>query len=97
VGGLSNFQPGNILLVHIPFEKTRQLFKKQRRNFSALATFVRYEGGNAVVSLLKPVPLLGKSNANPEGLVRVIAIPVFYAKIIANNRDEIPAEFEFML
>jgi hypothetical protein len=93
VAGVSGLQPGNIVLVHVPFEKTRQLFKKQRRNFSALATFVRYEGGNAVVSLLKPVPLLGKSNANPDGLVSNIVIPNFYVKIIAPNADEIPDEY----
>jgi hypothetical protein len=94
VGGITGFQPGNTLLVHIPFEKTRQLFKKQRRNFSALGEFLRYEGGNVVVALLKPVPLLTKSNANPEGLVTVIAIPNIYAKIIAPSVDEIPVEFK---
>jgi hypothetical protein len=93
VGGMSNYQPGNVLLVHIPFEKTRQLFKKQRRNFSALATFVGYDGGNAVVSLLKPIPLLAKSNANPEGLVSNIAIPIFYTKIIALDINGIPDEY----
>jgi hypothetical protein len=96
-GGMTGLQPGNIVLVHIPFEKTRQLFKKQRRNFSALATFVRYEGSNAVVSLLKPVPLLAKSNANPHGLVSDIVIPIFYVKIIAPNADEIPDEFMMLI
>ncbi|GHU18501.1 hypothetical protein FACS189472_06930 [Alphaproteobacteria bacterium] len=93
VGGMSSYQPGNVLLVHIPFGKTRQMFKKQRRNFSALAKFVRYEGGNAVVELLKPVSLLGKSRTNPEGLVSNIVIPIFFTKIIARRIEEIPDEF----
>ncbi|GHU20119.1 hypothetical protein FACS189472_10940 [Alphaproteobacteria bacterium] len=97
VGGMTSYNVGNILLVHIPFEKTRQIFRKQRRNFSALAKFLRYEGGNAVVELLKPVQLLAKSVGNPEGNVRVIAIPIFYTKIIADSVDEIPGEFDELM
>jgi hypothetical protein len=93
VGGISGFHTGDVVLVHIPFEKTRQMFKKQRRNFSALARFIRYEGGNAVVSLFKPVSLLAKSVGNPQGLISDIAIPIFYVKIVARNGEEIPEEY----
>ena len=85
VSGMRSYQQDNVLLVHIPFEKTRQTFKKQRRNFSALATFVRYEGGNAIVKLLKPIPLSEKSVDTS-----VIAIPVFYTKYVCDSVDDIP-------
>jgi hypothetical protein len=97
VGGMSAFESGDLVLVHIPFEKTRQLFKKQRRNFSALARFMRYEGGNAVVTLLKGVPLKKGSRDNPEGLIETIAVPIFYVKIVAKKGQPIPTGFESML
>ncbi|GHU24983.1 hypothetical protein FACS189472_18090 [Alphaproteobacteria bacterium] len=88
-GGLTSYQPGNILLVHIPFEKTRQMFKKRRRNFDTLATFIGYEGGNVICELLKPVQLrAGKGPATKN-----IVLPIFYTKIIATNIDEIPPEY----
>jgi hypothetical protein len=94
IGGLSGYSPGNIVLVHTSFEKTRAMFKKQRRNFSALATFINYEGPNAHIRLMKPGPLLAPSVGNPDGLVSDLVIPVFYTKIICEDASKIPAEYK---
>jgi hypothetical protein len=74
-------------------EKTKLMFRKQRRNFSALATFVSYEGGNAHVKLLKPITLLKPSIGNPEGLISDIVIPIFFTKIIATSVNDIPEAY----
>ncbi|GHU25216.1 hypothetical protein FACS189472_18340 [Alphaproteobacteria bacterium] len=66
------------------------MFRKRRRNFSALAKFIGYEGGNVVCELLQAIPLLTKTRANPQGLTSMIVLPIFYTKIIAKSADEIP-------
>jgi hypothetical protein len=92
-GNLSSYEPGNIVLVHIPYPKTRKKFQKQRRNFSALATFMRYEGGNAFVKLIKNIPGLVSANTETE----LIVIPLYYTKFVCKNIDELPERFAEML
>jgi hypothetical protein len=87
IKGLRGYAPGNILLVHVPWRKTRLQFKKQRRNFSVLASFLRYEGGNAVVSLLKPIKL------HFSGEDQNIVIPIFYTKLVANSINELDQKY----
>jgi hypothetical protein len=87
VEGLKNFKVDDILLVHIPFEKTKGKFAKQRRNFSALARFDRYEGGNAVVTLLKTIP----------NLKNTLVIPLFYCKKIADSFDTVAQKYKTLL
>lgn len=82
VEGLRNFKQGNILMIHIPWIKTKQKFMKQRRNFSVLAEFEKYEGGNAVVSLLSEIPLLKKR----------LVLPLFYCKKVAESEDMLDRE-----
>jgi hypothetical protein len=49
IKGFNTYEPGTILLVRIPLKKTPYSMQKRRRNFDELATFVKYESGNAVV------------------------------------------------
>jgi hypothetical protein len=81
------FKPDNILLVHIPFEKTKKMFAKQRRNFSVLARFVRYEGGNAVINLLKEI----------DKMKTTLIIPVFYCKKVAESIDTLEEKYRSLL
>jgi hypothetical protein len=39
MAGLRGLEPGNIVIIHIPFQKTKLLFRKRRRNFGELAEF----------------------------------------------------------
>jgi hypothetical protein len=87
VAGLRNYQEGNIILVHIPFQKTKLMFTKQRRNFSKLAEFLRCEGGNAVVQLLTKMPNLSD----------ILVIPIYYTKFVASDKNNIPPEYQTQL
>jgi hypothetical protein len=70
IGGYAGFKPGDELMIHIPWQKTSQRFAKQRRSFSDLATFIGYEGGNAVVRVKSP----------PPGIKDIIVLPIYYIK-----------------
>jgi hypothetical protein len=50
---LRKFKPGDIVLVHRPLGKTPESFRKRRKNFDELATFIRYVEGNVEVKLFK--------------------------------------------
>jgi hypothetical protein len=88
LGGLTGYKPGNIVLIHIPWEKTSGMFKKQRRNFSELAEFMGYDGGNADVRLLNPIPQLSKQR---------LVIPIYYTKLIADNMDSLEEKYKEQL
>jgi hypothetical protein len=89
-GNLSHYEGGNILLIHIPYEKTRKRFQKQRRNFSTLAHFVQYEGGNAHVKLFKP--MMGLVTAGK--LTQFLVIPLYYTKFVAKNEEELEEKYK---
>jgi hypothetical protein len=78
--GFQMYKPGNILLIHIPLEKTDLKFDKRRRNFSDLATFKNYKNGNVVCELLNKSYF-----RNP-----VIELPVHYTKFLSNDYHTIP-------
>jgi hypothetical protein len=84
-GGLLDYQPGNILLIHLPLEKTKLKYNKRRRNFDELATFITYEGGNAVVDLLHPYPKLKR-----------VTIPLFYTRFLATDIKEYGQKYNRM-
>jgi hypothetical protein len=88
ISGYSGYQPGNIVLIHVPWEKTKGLFKKQRRNLSELATFIDYDGGNADVQLMQPVPPLTHTR---------LVIPIFYTKFVAKDASELDPKFRDQL
>jgi hypothetical protein len=87
-GKLNAYVAGNILLVHIPFQKTKLLFRKQRRTFSNLATFVRYEDGNAVVKLFKQMLPLKNTT---------LVLPLYYTKFVAPTLDTLEEKYRILL
>jgi hypothetical protein len=78
VDGLITYEPGAILLVHIPIHKTDYAMSdKRRRNFNELAVFVGYNAGNAVVDLVNPYADMSR-----------IVLPVYYTKYLARDINE---------
>jgi hypothetical protein len=80
--GLLTYEPGAILLIHIPIEKTQYAMRKRRRNFDELGRFVEYRDGNAVIDLLNPYPKLKR-----------VIIPVYYTKYLAKDIDELKLKY----
>jgi hypothetical protein len=74
-------------MVHLTPEKTAMIFKKVRRNFNELAVFVDYQHGNVRINLL---------NDNTARLLggRLIEIPIYHTKFVANNLQELPNEYK---
>jgi hypothetical protein len=87
IAGLRGYREGNIVLIHIPYQKTKLMFAKQRRNFSKLAEFLRYEGGNAVVQLLTKMPNLSD----------ILVIPIYYTKFVSPDKNNIPESISTQL
>ncbi|GHU20235.1 hypothetical protein FACS189472_11230 [Alphaproteobacteria bacterium] len=75
--GMLTYEPGSIILVHLPLGKTPYKMQRRRRNFDELATFVRYEGGNVICDLLHPYPSLSR-----------VIVPPYYTKLLASSIDE---------
>ena len=69
--GLLSFKKGDKVLVYLDLSKTNKSMRKRRRNFDRQATFIRYQNGNAVVVLDKPIPGF-----------REILLPIYYVKAI---------------
>ncbi len=69
--GLSRYTPGTVLMVHLDLGKTNAKFGKQRRVFNYSAIFREYRNGNAVVELLEPINVEGKSYT-------VVEVPLYH-------------------
>jgi hypothetical protein len=82
--GLLDYKPGNVLMVHIPKDKTPAKFDKRRRNFSDLAVFINYRHGNVVCELMDH--LLFK---NP-----IIELPIYFTKYLSEDMYSIPANYK---
>jgi hypothetical protein len=73
-----NYEPNNILLIHISIEKTPYAFSdKRQRDFDKITKFVRFEGGNVVDDLLRSFPKISR-----------IIIPLSFTKYIAIDINE---------
>jgi hypothetical protein len=81
--GLRDYEPGNILLLHLDFSKTSNRFTKKHRNLSKLARFIFYEFGN--------VKCYGYN------IEKHITIPIYYTKYIAENEDKIQENYKELL
>jgi hypothetical protein len=81
------YRRGNVLLVHLPLKKTNLGFKKRRRNFDELALFYDYHHGNARVELLNQQ--LGR-----ELRGRLVTLPVYYTRFLAESEDELPHAYK---
>jgi hypothetical protein len=74
------YKPGDLLLVHLSLAKTQSKFRKQRRNFNELATFIMYDCGNVVARLLKT----GED----------VTLPIYYTMFISSGA--IPQGYEIL-
>ena len=81
--GYDDYKKGNILIMHVPKEKTALRFKKKRRNFDELGMFIKYDKGSVMVKWL--------TNAHQKEPIR---IPIFYTKKIANSMEKIPDKYK---
>jgi hypothetical protein len=75
------YKPGNILLIHRSVNKTSDLFRKRRRNFDELATFIQYVHGNVQVEL--------KSK-------EVVILPIYYTKFVCDSKDDLPIDYKYL-
>jgi hypothetical protein len=78
--GLFNYPIGDILLVCVDKNKTKNKFDKKRRNFEYLGSFIDYSEGNVVINLL---------NKNFVAL-DTIAVPIYFTKFCGSNIAGIP-------
>ena len=81
--GYDKYKKGNILIMHVPKQKTSLAMKKRRRNFDELGMFIKYDKGSVMVKWL--------TNKNQAAPIRV---PIFYTKKIANSMDKIPDRYK---
>jgi hypothetical protein len=70
---IPRYKHNNVLLVHLPLDKTPNRFKKRRRNFDEVGQFLEYANGNCVVQLSD------KS---------VVTVPIYYTQYMAENSDQ---------
>jgi hypothetical protein len=75
------YQPGNILLIHLPLSKTPQRFSKRRRNFDMLASFIEYVHGNVKVKIL--------NNMNDE-----VIVPIYYTIFVSVDLEHLPLQYK---
>ncbi len=67
-----SYKFGQRLMIHLENGKTRNKFKKRRRRFEHVGTFIEYRNGNVVVHVDAPI------NKNVE-------VPIFYTKPIGRD------------
>jgi hypothetical protein len=75
------YKPGNILLIHRPVNKTSDLFRKRRRNFDELATFIQYVHGNVQVELKTK---------------KVEILPIYYTKFVCDTKNDLPTDYRYL-
>jgi hypothetical protein len=70
------YQPGDILLCHIPVKETLRI--KRRKNFNTLSYFIKYLHGNVLIQIY---------DSNEQ-----IVVPTYCTKFIAKNIDMLSEE-----
>ena len=84
--GLTKYEKGNILLVHLDKNKTSNRFEKRRTYYDRLGEFIEYENGNVKIKLLTPV-VIGSRN------VFEVVVPSYHTQFLAKNKAAIPQEY----
>ena len=88
--GYLNYEPGNVLMVHIDKGKTSEKHEKRRRFFDKLGEFVRYDHGNVVVNMLvKGVRI----HSQGENVVQ-LTVPIYHTRFVSKNIRTIPPEYK---
>ena len=85
---LKNYEPGNILLIHLDFAKTSAKFNKKRRVFNKLARFISYEFGNVKCFVY---------NITEKYIKNPVTIPIYNTKFIADNELSIPPKYRELM
>jgi hypothetical protein len=75
---LHNYNPGNVIFLHIDFSRTSNRFEKRRRFWNRIGIFIGYIHGNVNCHLL---------NEN-----RSIVIPIYYTKYLCEDVEAIPQD-----
>lgn len=88
-----NYKPGNVLLIHLSFAKTKDKLRKRRRVFNRLAIFDSYVNGNVRCSVLE---------RNEDGEIDYvnyerIVIPIFYTKFLCEDEKRIPEKYKQLI
>jgi hypothetical protein len=78
--GVSDYQRGNILVLHLDYSKTNNKFEKQRRYWNEYGVFIAYEHGNVKVGIMD------------GNIMQAITVPVYYTRKIATDTLHIPPE-----
>ena len=81
---LRDYKPGNILLVHLDFAKTKSRFSKKRRVFNKLAEFISYDFGNVKCNVF---------NVTDKYVKNPVTLPIYYTKYLAENEKSIPQRY----
>jgi hypothetical protein len=85
---LKNYEPENILLIHLDFAKTASRFTKKRRNFNKLVRFISYDFENVKCHVY---------NVIESHIKNPITIPIYYTKYVAENERSIPQKYKELL
>jgi hypothetical protein len=78
------YKAGDILLIHLPLDKTKYRFKKRRQNFDELAVFKHYLNGNVMCELIKKIV---------TGGFKLTLVPIFYTRFVCHGIEDLPLEF----
>lgn len=84
--GLTKYEPGNILLVHLDKNKTSNKFEKRRTYYDRVGEFVEYENGNVKINLFTPV-VIGTN------IVKTVVVPAYHTQLLAKNKESIPPKY----
>ena len=84
--GLTKYEKGNILLVHLDKGKTHNKFEKRRTYYDRLGEFMNYENGNVKIKLLTPVMIGAR-------FVFEVVVPSYHTQFLAKNKQSIPEEY----
>ena len=88
--GLLSYNPGNIIIIHTDYGKTKKKHEKRRRVFNELAEFISYESGNVKCRLLNPSRKIIKSNKNRS----IITVPIIYTKYASSSIDTLNDDYK---
>jgi hypothetical protein len=73
---LDQYEPGNVIAVHLEMQRTPEKFQKQRRYWNRIGVFRRYIHGNVEVQLYN--------------MQAPVVVPIYFTKLIAVDEKSVP-------